>query len=299
MKLSHLEFPTSDGLNLPGLLYEPDIKTDAVAILLHGNGSSSMFYSPNYGATYAKFLNDKDIAYFPFNNRGAHIIKKLDKKIGEESVRIKFGCAFELIKDCILDVDGAIDYLKTLGFKTFYLIGSSTGANKICVYNYYKPNNPVSKYILLSGGDDSGIVYSEWGKEKFEEVLKICKEKVDAGKGAELAPIDLMDIYSYQSIFDILNPDGDYNTFPYFETLNNLKISTKELFREFKSINKPTLVIYGENDEYCYGRVPEIIELLKSKSINPNQMTFKSIPGADHGFSEHREEMIQVVANWL
>ena len=43
MQLKHLEFHTLDGLDLPGLLYEPDQKTDKVAILLHGNGSSSIF----------------------------------------------------------------------------------------------------------------------------------------------------------------------------------------------------------------------------------------------------------------
>ncbi len=299
MKLSHLEFRTPDGLDLPGLLYEPDQKTDVVAILLPGNGSTSIFKSPKYGAVYSKYLNEKGIAYFPFDNRGAHIINKLNKTVSEETQRLKYGCAYELIKECIFDIDGAIEFLKTLGFKTFYLIGGSTGANKICVYNYYKPENPVSKYVLIGGGDDSGFTYSQIGKEKFELILKECQQKILEGKGADLAPTDWMGFYSYQSIFDTLNPDGDYNIFPFYESLNGLKISSKVLFREFKSINKPTLVLYGENDEYCYGKVPRIVELLKHKTTDPSNFTFKVLNGCDHGFFGHEETLVEAIANWL
>lgn len=299
MILKHLEFRTSDGLDLPGLLYEPDQKTDVVAILLPGNGSTSIFKSPNYGVVYSRYLNEKGIAYFPFDNRGAHIINKLNKTVDGETQRLKYGCAYELIKECIFDIDGAIEFLKTLGYKTFYLIGGSTGANKICVYNYYKPENPASKFVLIGGGDDSGFTYSQMGKEKFEFILKECQKKISEGKGLDLAPIDWMGFYSYQSIFDTLNPEGDYNTFPFYESLNGLKISTKELFCEFKSINKPTLVLYGENDEYCYGQVPRIVDALKSNVSNPEKFTFKVLSGCDHGFYGNEEILVKTIAGWL
>ncbi len=299
MHLSHLSFSTEDGLNLPGLLYEPTKKTDKVAILLHGNGSSSIFYSPERGATYAKYLNAQSIAYFPFNNRGAHIIKRLTRRINNTEERLNFGCAFELIKECILDIDGAINFLKSIGYKTFYLIGASTGANKICVYNYYQPNNPVSKYVFIGGGDDSGFVYQQFGQKKFELIFAKCLSKINTGKGTDLAPSSWMGIYSYQSVYDTLNPNGDYNTFPYYESLSHLEISSKELFREFKSIHKPTLVIYGENDEYCYGKVPEIIDILKDKTINKPNFTYKILPDSDHGFVGKEDNLAKTISEWL
>lgn len=146
-----IQFESTDNLLLPGLIFEPKNKTDKVAINLHGNGSSSVFYSFERADSFARHLNKKGIAFFTFNNRGAHYIKKLKiNKDGEEEIKI--GTAFELIKDCVKDVDGAIEFLEKLGYKEFYLIGHSTGANKICVYNYYKPKNKVSKYVLLGGG---------------------------------------------------------------------------------------------------------------------------------------------------
>ena len=74
-------FETPDHLQLPGLLYEPEKKTDKVAVYLHGNGSSSVFYSNHKMNLFGQELNRIGVSFFPFNNRGAHWIKKLDRKI--------------------------------------------------------------------------------------------------------------------------------------------------------------------------------------------------------------------------
>lgn len=297
--MKHVEFPTEDGLSLPGLLYEPDKKIDKVAILLHGNGSTSIFKSTEYGEMYSKYLNSKNIAYFPFDNRGAHIINKLNKAVNNETKRLKYGCAYEIIKECIFDIDGAIEFLKTQGYKTFYLIGASTGANKVCVYNYYKPKNPVSKYVLTSSGDDFGLVYTQKGGLETNLILDKCLQKVNEGKGMELAPEEWVGFYSYQSIYDMINPNEDYNVFPFYEKLNNLEISTKELFREYKSIKKPTLVLFGENDEYCYGKVPEIVEILKKETNNSNKFFYKILPDCDHGCYGKEEFLVKTIVEWL
>ena len=56
---------------------------------------------------------------------------------GKKEERKRFGMAYEKIKECIEDIDGAISFLKKHGYRKFYLAGASTGANKICVYNFY------------------------------------------------------------------------------------------------------------------------------------------------------------------
>ena len=108
---------------------------------------------------------------------------------------------------------------------------------------------------------------------------------------------------SYQSLYDTINPNGDYNIFPYNEYINNLKLSKKPLFREYKTIDKPTLVIYGELDEYCYGDVLRCVDILKKESAswrtNPKLFTFKIIKGADHGFDGKGKEIIETIVDWL
>ncbi len=295
-----VKFLSEDKIILPGLLFTPEKKTDRVAIYLHGNGSSSVFYSVDKTNALASSLNKKGVAYFTFNNRGANYIKKLTKIVGSEEEDVRLGMAYELIKDCLLDIDGAIKMLEGMGYKTFYLIGLSTGANKICVYNFYQPKNKVSKYILLSGGDDTGLYYQEVGRKKFFFALKKCQDEIKAGKGDELVtPYLVYDLISYRSLYDTINPDGDYNTFPFNEYINNLGLSKKPLFWQFKKINKPTLVIYGERDEYCYGDAPKCVEVLKKEVGYPDRFTFKIIKDADHGFTLQEEELARIIAQWL
>ena len=180
------------------------------------------------------------------------------------------------------------------------MIGSSTGANKIVVYHYYKPKNKVAKYILLSGGDDTGLYYQIFGKKKFEILLEKCLNQIKNKKGNELISEYLDgDLISYQSLYDIINPDGDYNIFPFNEYINELKLSRKQLFKEYKTINKPTLVVYGENDEYCYGNVAKCVEILKKECPNPRLFTFKIIRNANHGFSGKEKVLVKTIVSRL
>ncbi|MFA5925630.1 MAG: DUF1749 domain-containing protein [Parcubacteria group bacterium] len=226
-----IEFKTKDGLKLPGLLYGVK-KTEKIAIYLHGNGSSSVFYDKTENKILADALKKHNISIMFFNNRGANIVKKLDVKKGERKERKKYGMAFEKIKECIEDIDGAIYFLGKLGYKEFYLIGSSTGANKVCVYNFYKPKNQIIKYVLLSGGDDTGIYYQLLGKKRFVELLSKANKKIKAGKGeeiiSELLAYDL--IFSHKGFYDIANPDGDYNVFPFYEELKKIIYPPKSAF---------------------------------------------------------------------
>lgn len=296
MEPKFVEFKTKDGLTLPGLLYRGR-QDKAVVIYLHGNGSSSIFYNAVKNHTLAPALAKKNVSIFYFNNRGAHIIKKLHVRRGKKEERKSFGMAYEKIKECVEDIDGAISFLKKQGYRKFYLAGASTGANKICVYNFYKPKNEVEKYILLCGGDDTGIYYHALGKQKFWRLLAEARRKIKAKRGEEIIKELLPDnFFSYTGFFDIANPDGDYNIFPFYEVLRKMKLSTKPLFRHFKSIKKPTLVVYGDQDEYVWGNVPKIIEILKG--YQP-KLIYKIIKGADHGFKNREKQLARIIASWL
>jgi len=292
-----IEFNTSDGLLLPGLLYEGK-KSKKVAINLHGNGSSSVFYDEVENKILADVLGKHNISILFFNNRGAGIVKKLNVKKGDKTERKRYGMAYEKIKECVQDIDGAISFLKKLGYEEFYLIGMSTGANKICVYNHYKPKNPIAKYVLLSGGDDTGIYYNMLGKDNFKKLLSKAKSKIRKGKGAEII-LELLScdlIFSYTGFYDIANPDGDYNTYPFLEVLKKVKLSKKNHFRYFKSIKKPTLIVYGELDEYAWGDANKVVNILKKHKPD---FSYEVIKGADHSFEKHEAQMAKTVVDWL
>lgn len=297
MKLSHVRFLATDGYKLAGLLYEPKGECRRAAIYLHGNGYGSIFESVEKMNTFGSAFIKNNIAFLAFNNRGSNMVRKLKREVMGQEEETKGGTAYELIADCSKDIDGAIEYLQNLGYRELYLIGESTGANKICVYNYHKPRHKLQKVVLLSGGDDTGIYYDMLGKNEFFRLLAKAKEMIEAGKGTEIMPDGNFGL-SYQSFYDTCNPDGDYNIFPYNEYFNHLHLAHKKIFREYEALKMPVLVMYGSNDEYCYGMVPQILELLEEKS---QSVHFKAVivPGGDHGLTGKLEEGAALIAEWL
>jgi len=301
MILKLVEFPNTDNLQLPALLYTPVIKTDKIVISLHGNGSSGGFYNVAKNNSLGQALTKAGYAFLTFSNTGAHLIQKFDKILEDGTrERVTQGVAYELIRNCVQDIDGAVNFAKGRGYNKIVLLGQSTGANKICVYHKYRPDNDIAAYILTSGGDDSGLFYVMVGSPRFKMIINNCQQKIREGKGKFLASkYTNQMVITYQALLDQIDPDGEYNIFPFYWSLNNIKIMKKEPFHEFKQLNKPTLVIYGLNDQYCFNRTLDCIDLLKTAVGNNKDYTFKNIPEADHSFSGKETELASEISNWL
>src|SRR5438477_4718425 len=93
-----IAFQATDGVSLSGLLYEPKKRAKRAAVWLHGTGGASIFDSRRTNLLAAELLA-RDIAFFPFNNRGAGLVRSLRR--GRK--RIGGGMAHELIRDCVHD----------------------------------------------------------------------------------------------------------------------------------------------------------------------------------------------------
>ena len=288
-----VKFAASDGVELAGLLYEPRKASTRVAIWLHGTGGASIFDASRTNILGEAFT-ERGIAFFPFNNRGAHLIRRLRKG----TKRIGGGMAHEVIRDCVHDVDGAIRDLRARGYRDFTLLGHSTGANKIAVYDHYKPRNPVKRYVLLAGGDDTGLMYEQLGARKFARVLAKARAMIREKRGHELAPQSISPmLMSWRSLYDMLNPDGDYNVFPFLESMRGLRLGRRKPFRFIEGIRKPTLAIWGERDEFSYGDVPRCVGIAADHA-GPN-MELAILGDADHGFSGMELELARVVVEWM
>jgi pimeloyl-ACP methyl ester carboxylesterase len=300
MRLRLLNFRSTDGLALPGLLYEPPRRTREVALFLHGNGDASVFYSGRRTNAFAEEMTRRRIAFFPFDNRGAHLVKRLRRKTPRRRESVMGGMTHELIRDCVHDIDGAIAMLRAEGYRRFHLIGHSTGANKICVYNRRKPRNAIARVVLLAPGDDVGLYYHQLGPARFARALSVATERVAAGRGRELASASLSPFpISWASLRDTIDPEGDYNVFPFLDGMRGLKLSRKPLFRDYRRLRKPALALFGQNDEYCFGDVPGCVGLLKAHSASRRSSRFVVMPGADHGFHGSESEAGAVMADFL
>jgi len=279
-----VRFDATDDYALSGLLYEPRRRTARVIVWLHGTGGASIFDSRRTNLLAAAFTR-RGFAFFPFNNRGAHLMRR------------NGGMAYERIRDCVFDIDGALREMRRRGYRDVTLAGHSTGANKIAVYDHRKPRNTVRRYVLLAGGDDTGLNYEQLGDRRFRAALLRARARKN---DQSLVPPALSPLpMSWRSWYDMNNPDGDYNVFPFGEVIRGRRLSRRPLFRYVRAIRKKTLVLYGENDEYCYGDVSRCVAIL-ADAIGPKpNFELGVVEGADHGFSGREGEVAALIGDWM
>ncbi len=292
-----IRFEATDGIALGGLLYEPARTSKDVLIWLHGTGGSSIFDSKRTNPLAAEIVR-QGLAFFPFNNRGAHVMRRMAVRSGKRSSHVQGGAAYELIRECVADIDGAIRDLRARGYSRFHLAGHSTGANKIVIYDQLKRRNPVASYLLVAGGDDTGMFYEQLGPRKFRATLERANTMIKARRGMELVPSSISDVpMSWRSFFDMANPDGEYNVFPFLEALEEVKLSRKPPFWRVKTIKKPVLAIYGENDEYL-SDVSAAVSAM-ANAIGPREnFEFAIMRNADHSFTGREATLGELMATW-
>ncbi len=306
MNLSFVSFSATDKIVLPGLLYTPDKPTKKATIWLHGMGDNAVFYKPKLINALAKAHTTNGIAFLAFNNRGAHTNKYLkiaNESLPEEDRNYQGGTHYELIADAPKDIDGAVAYLKEQGIDELFLAGHSTGANKICVYDTATKNNPFKKYVLAGPGDDTGLFLKALGIKQYWKTLQHAAKLISNRQPNNIMPkYSGMYPFSAQSAWDILNPDGDYNTFPYYEYTNQ-RLGKKSLFKEYSEISVPTLVIIGEKDEYMGTAGSATVALnifLHHTSAKMMKIhDFELVRDADHSFHNHETEFSKQLVDWL
>jgi pimeloyl-ACP methyl ester carboxylesterase len=264
-----IRFDATDGVALAGLLFEPPRPNGAI-LWLHGTGGASVFESARTNML-ARVFNQYRLAFFPFNNRGAHYVRRAGRHFG--------GSAFERIRECVYDIDGAVGELRRRGYKDFTLAGHSTGANKIAVYDHYRKRNRAKRYVLVAGADDAGLLYEELGAKKFRAFLKRAPSLRNTWMPGRMM--------TWRAFYDMANPNGDYNVFPFHPAIRG-----RRPFRFIHGISKPTLYIYGELDEFGFDT-----ELL-SKHIGARG-EIVVIRDADHGFSGKEEELARLIGEWV
>lgn len=283
-------FEATDGVKLSGLLYEPKKKSRRAVIFLHGTGGASVFSSRRTNRL-ASEMTERGIAWFAFDNRGAQIVRRIGGEYG--------GMAFERIRDCVFDIDGAVRELWRRGYRELYLAGHSTGANKIAVYNARKPRNRIRAYVLLAGGDDTGLLYEQLGAAGLRHAVDRARRKIRNGDGDTFVPESLSDVpMSWRSFYDVANPDGDYNVFPFREVIDGVRLSRKPHFHHVRAIRKPALFVYGDSDEYASDIRKCVAVLADAVGAQPN-IEIVVMEDADHGFSGREAELGALMADWL
>jgi alpha-beta hydrolase superfamily lysophospholipase len=284
MKTTLQRITTKDGLELQGLLFEPDKKT--AKALIHVHAWVGNFYENNFINYIAEAAVAQGFAFLTFNNRGAGFVTDFIKRNRSGFKYVRIGGASEKFEDCVLDISAVLDFLEKRGYKSFVLQGHSTGCQKATYYKFKTKNKKVCGLVELSPADDVAYVKKLLGG-KYREALNIAKKMVSSGKSGEPVPA-WMAFYPSLSAKTFLNiADPKSVSAKIFDYIGELK--------EIKNVECPVLAISGSRDEYQDN--PEgKLEILKNQVAN---CSTKFMINSDHWFTNYEKQLAKLIGNWL
>ena len=284
MKQELVRINSIDNIEQPGILYTPDDNTTKIVIHVHGlNGN---FYENRFLDTLAKTYTYNNYAFLTFNNRGRDFITELLK--GNDFTII--GGSLERFKDCILDIEGVINWVKNKGYQEIVLEGHSYGCNKVLYYYNKKRDNTIKKIVLLAPCDIPAEAKKCLSKEEYEKAKSDSTRLVEQGKENELIDFSIMannKIAAGTYYYDFL-PGGENDFIRYSDGENG----NSELLN---SIDIPTIIIFGDIDECVLTEDIEVVKKYLTNNFSNSSIII--INGADHSYTGKYSELGEIIKN--
>ena len=280
MKQELVRINSIDNIEQPGILFSPEQATDKVVVHVHGlNGN---FYENRFIDDLAKAYTDNNYAFLTFNNRGRDFITELLK--GDSYTII--GGSLERFIDCLLDIEGVINWVKQRGYKEIILEGHSYGCNKVLYYYQHKKDNSIKKIVLLAPCDIPKESIKFLSEAEYEKARLEATRLVQEGKENELIDFSVMangKIAAGTYYYDFL-PGGENDFIRYGEKNNNLVL---------ESIDIPTLVIFGDIDECVLTEPIDVV--INYLTNNLKECKIEVIKDASHLFSKKEKELYKII----
>lgn len=282
-----VRFTASDKVELTGFLSGGNCKK--VAVYLHGlsgNGFRSRMIPAMAGV-----LRKKHIGFFSINTRGQDAV--VGRTQGKHRSMTN-GSVYEIFTESAHDVVGAVTYLKKRHCKEIYLIGHSTGANKIGYFLERKIKMrgiKTARVVFLAPGDDIGIQRKILGGKRYTRMQKLAK-RIRKKSPLKIMPVKNLGYLDcsaagYHSLY------GEYNRmdqFPFRELKPNPK------WERLEKIGIPKLILLGEEDEYLPHPAKKITDFLRK---HYPRLPIECIPRGNHSFSGREKSMANCVARFL
>lgn len=267
---------SSDGIELPGILYTPDIKSNKIVIHVHG--LSGNFYENRFLDNLAKTYTNNGYSFLTFNNRGKDYITEVLK--GDESVVL--GSCYELFSDCILDIDGVISWVKAHGYTEITLEGHSYGCNKV-IYYYDKRRQDCIKRIVLLGPCDIPTEVENYTGDMYKKCIDEAKKLIEENKETELIdfPVFANGKISAKTFYTDFLYNSDCDFIRYREKNTKSKVLNK--------IDIPVLAIFGDKDECVLTEPIEVVTNYLNNNIRDCKIEI--IENTNHSYDNKYEEL--------
>lgn len=263
-------FRTADHERLHGALLTPRDKSDLALIFVHGVAMN--FYLPPM-FTFGQELASRGFHSFVINTRGHDWISRAGNltKFG--------GSAYEMLEDCVPDLDGAIDFLKHRHYRRFVLIGHSLGAIKSIIYQGTQRRKDIVSIVSCSAPKQ---FYSERVVRQpvFRELIAQAERMVSEGSAEALMSVNVGATPGLFTARTHLNKYG--------------KDDRNDCRPHAKNVGCPLLAIAGGAEPaFFHEYAKEIVEAAGGQS------QYQHVEGANHFYNRHTPQMIEVIDRWL
>jgi pimeloyl-ACP methyl ester carboxylesterase len=256
---------TTDGITLTGVLRQPHtIRNNAGVVMVHG-------YSGNFYSGIMSFLpealSDSGFVTLALNMR--------DHDRGPKKNRFE---------DNRYDIAVAVDEMARLGYNPIFLFGHSMGTNRV-LYYFAATGDSRIKGVLLTGPPGNLFEWniSIFGIKAASQVLAQAQDLVTRGKGDEWMLINLgplgKALYTANHVVSLRGPK-----------------TVSDPYKNISQIFKPILIVHGLADRLAN---PDVTDRLLKSAAPGIHVTVVKIPGANHGFSAHQQDLVNAVNKWL
>ena len=264
-------FKTADNERLHGaLLTLANRPSDFALVFVHGIAMN--FYLPPL-FLFGQELAARGYHCFSINTRGHDWICRSGNltKFG--------GSAYETLGDCFLDLDGALAFLGSRGYRRFVLVGHSLGAIKSIVYQGIRLRSDMAGIVSCSAPKQ---FYSERvaRQPKFRELIEQAESMVADGKGEELMSVPVgatPGIFSARTHLDKYGEDDRGDCRPYA-----------------KHLGCPLLAIVGGAEAMLFHEYAQ--EIVANAGANA---TYVRVNGGNHFYNRHTAQIIEIIYEWL
>lgn len=292
MNIETTFFKATDGVNLKGIIYKSQSKTQKILISTHGMATNCI---KERDEKTAEKVNELNIDFLAFNNRG-HDLTNYIKKENKEKQELA-GTSYEEISECYDDIVGAINYATQNNYSKIYLMGHSLGCTKtIYTYNKLLEENQEEilnkiKGIILLSLVDIPLAIQIYLKDNFPAMVTYAKnmkkegmENVLMPEESFIHPISVRTFLRYAIDNKDINfakfSDKNYN----YDKLNNIKV--------------PLFMRWGNDGELIVQKADELCDMLKEK-INNKFLDIGFIDGANHSYTGKEEILANEIKKFI
>jgi len=235
-------------------------------LLVYVHGMHSNFYSSELRKQFLREGPKHGCDVISFNNQGA----------GQ-------GTNTERFRDCLADIDAVLKFAKRQGYRSFVLVGHSTGCQKITYYQALRQDKRVEGIVLLAIGDDCAITRRDLGRQYAKFIAK-ARRMVKRGKGDDLLGAPKIPPFSARRFLSIADPkETEAKMFAFDGKLQH-----------FRKLKCPVLVVLAGSDEYETIRPQKAIAILDN-AYRGGQFEGWIVRGADHGFHGDEAKVVKLV----